>query len=132
MQGLENILIEIYAKTLAIKGMATKAPSELPKFVNTTINNMRVILFFQNPFRDKISAGRFSKSLTFGFPMKASTSPATHPAAIIGLREVIGDATIADRTVRGWANAMAAPMPAKTALAKTHHLIIWVPAEDPA
>jgi hypothetical protein len=92
---------KLYVKTLAIKGMATKAPTELPKFVNTTISNMRVILFFQNPFRDNISAGRLSKSFTFGFPIKVSTSPATHPAAIIGLRDVIGDATIADRMVSG-------------------------------
>ncbi len=81
--------------------MATNVPKELPIFVNTTTSSIRVILFFQNPFRDEMSSGRFSKSLTFGFPKKVSTRPETHPAAIIGLRDVRGAATIAERIVSG-------------------------------
>ena len=91
----------LYAKTLTIRGIATNVPNELPIFVNTTTNNIRVILFFQNPFSDEMSSGNLSKSLTFGLPIKASTSPETHPAAIIGLSEVSGEATIAERIVRG-------------------------------
>ena len=104
MKVLKKITIwskSIYVNTLAIRGIATKAPSELPILVNTTISSMRVILFFQNPFTERISAGRLSKSLTFGFPKKASTSPATHPAAIMGFRDVMGEARTADKMVRG-------------------------------
>ena len=72
--------------------MATKVPTALPMFVNTTTNRTRVILFFQKPFIDRISSLRFSKSRTFGFPTKTSTKPATHPAAIIGLSDVTGEA----------------------------------------
>jgi hypothetical protein len=48
-----------------------------------------------------MSSARFSKSLTLGFPRKTSTRPATQPAAIMGFRDVRGEARMADRTVRG-------------------------------
>ena len=91
-----------------------------------------MILFFQKPLKEEMSSVKFSKSFTFGFPIKTSTRPATQPAAIMGLSEVNGDATMAERIVRGCASAAAAPRPARTAFESTHHLIIWVPVEAPA
>ena len=84
-----------------MRGIATKVPSELPILVNTTTRRIRVILFLQNPFSEEISSGNLSKSFTFGFPTKASTKPETHPAAIIGLSEVSGAETTAEKMVKG-------------------------------
>ena len=81
--------------------MATKVPIELPRFVKTTTRRIRVILFFQKPLMERMSLGKFSKSLTFGFLKKASTSHETQPAAIIGFKEVRGAARIEDRIVNG-------------------------------
>ena len=40
-------------------------------------------------------------SITFGLPKKTSIRPATQPAAIMGLREVMGEAITAVSTVKG-------------------------------
>lgn len=106
-------------------------PNELPKFVKTTTRSIRVNLFFQKPLIERISVGRFSKSLTLGFREKASTIPETHPAAIIGFKDVKGAARIDDKMVRGWARAIRAPRPANNPFAMIHHVIICVPACDP-
>ena len=101
-------------------GKATKVPSELPRLVKMTTNRIRVTLFFQNPLIDRMSSGRLSKSLTLGFREKASTSPDTHPAAIMGFSEVSGAARMEDMMVAGWASAMIAPTPANMPFARIH------------
>ena len=62
--------------------------------------------------------------MTFGFLEKASTSPETHPAAIIGFKDVKGAARIEDRIVSGWAKAISAPSPANSPFATIHQVII--------
>ena len=76
-------------------------PIALPKFANITTRRIRVILFFQKPLKCVISSAKSSKSRTCGFLKKASTSPATHPAATAGLSEVKGAATKAVAIVIG-------------------------------
>jgi len=44
------------ANALAMSGMATQAPKALPMLVKTTIRRMRVILFLQNPLKDRMSS----------------------------------------------------------------------------
>ncbi|NQT71060.1 MAG: hypothetical protein HQ552_15955 [Desulfobacteraceae bacterium] len=88
--------------TFNMSGIATKVLIALPKFVNTTIRRILVTLFCQKPLMERMSSDRFSKSLTFGFLEKAPTSPETHPAAIIGFKDVKGAARIEDRIVNGW------------------------------
>ncbi len=127
----DTIYLAVYGNTLTIRGIATKVPSELPILVNATTSKIRVILFLQNPLRDEMSLGRFSKSLTFGFLKKVSTRPETQPAAIMGLRDVKGEAMIAVRTVSGWPSAIVAPRPARMAFARIHHLSMWMPVEAP-
>ncbi len=101
--GVQDIQVGIpkVDEAFIIKGRATKVPTELPILVNTTTSRILVILFFQKPLRDEMSSGSLSKSFTFGFPRKASTRPETQPAAIMGLREVTGEATTAERIVSG-------------------------------
>ncbi len=78
-----------------------------------------------------MSSGRFSISLTFGFREKASTSPDTHPAAIIGFKEVKGAARTEDKMVKGCAKAMSAPRPASRPFARIHHFIMSFPVLIP-
>ena len=118
-------------KTFIISGIATNVPKELPRFVKTTTNKIRVILFRQKPFIVLISSGNLSKSLTLGFRESASTRPETHPAAIMGFKEVRGAANTDDKIVNGCANAITAPMPAKMPFAMTHQVIISDPALVP-
>ena len=51
-----------------------------------------------------MALGISSKSATVGFLTQACTRPATHPAAIMGLRLVMGAAIKEARIVKGWAH----------------------------
>ena len=119
------------SNNLTITGKATNVPIELPRLVNTTTSRIRVTLFLQNPLTERISSGSFSKSFTFGLREKASTSPDTQPAAIIGFNEVKGAASMEVIMVTGCARAIIAPMPAKIALAAIHQIIMSLPAWVP-
>ena len=90
---------------------------------NTTINKILVTLFFQNPFNVFVSSPRFSKSLTFGFLIIASTIPANQPAANNGLSDVIGAITKAVRILSGWPNANRVPKALKVPFQRIQDLI---------
>ena len=94
------VTLQQVAGNYQVKGIATKVPKELPRFVNTTTGRIRAILFFQHPFREERSSERFPNSRTSGFPMRASTGPQTQPAAIMGLSDVKGEAVRARPKVR--------------------------------
>lgn len=83
-------------------------PIVLPRFENTTINNILVTRFFQKPVMPS-NLDRDSKSLTRGSFSFASESPANHPAASMGLSDVSGAAMNATSIVIGFASASAAP-----------------------
>ena len=119
------------SNNFTITGKATNVPIELPILVNTTTRRIRVTLFRQKPLIERMSSGSFSKSLTLGLREKASTSPDTQPAAIIGFNDVNGAASMEETIVTGCARAMMAPIPAKIALAPIHHKIMSFPACAP-
>lgn len=93
-----------------------KVPMELPILANMTTKRILVILFFQSPFIVFKSSAIFSESLTVGLRIWASTSPANHPAAKAGFREVMGATKNAVRMVSGCAKQMMHPNAAKVLL----------------
>ena len=88
-----------------------------------TISNILVMPFFKNPFNVAQSSARFSASFTFGFLTMASTSPANHPAASNGLREVIGAAIKAVSIDNGCPHAISVPIAEREPFHNIHDLI---------
>ena len=76
-------------------------PMTLPMFANTTTSNTFVSLFVHQPFAVFKSSFNASKSFTLGLRIIASVSPANHPAAKSGFKELIGAARNAVRIDNG-------------------------------
>lgn len=80
---LENI-------DLIISNPAINVPNVLPKLAKATTNSIFVTLFFLKPLNVFKSVFKLSKSATVGLDSLASKSPANHPAANKGFKEVNG------------------------------------------
>lgn len=106
--------------------MPIKVPTTLPMLEKKKTKRIWVILFLKNPFMLNISSGKCSKSETLGFRSIDSSTPVNSPTPTVGLIEVMGAATKASKTVRGWAKAISAPIEERVPFTTIHFQIMEI------